>query len=171
MNSSWIGLSAALLLISTSAWADVAPPPSYEEECTRAQVEAADEYCQLVSAYYADPNGCLEQELDGLSNAPADASACSAAGTSPSYADCCQVWIDAGYTQRCQTYGASAYQTMWCRERRDGDPAAPVSESESSGDDDGGCSIGTVGRTGPPAFVLLIAFGVLGGLRRRRRSA
>ena len=160
-------LASALLLDAAPAAADVAPPPDYEESCTRELVEAADEYCQLVGAYHADPFGCVEGELEGLTNSPADASVCESAAA-PTDADCCQTWIDSGYTYRCGTYGASVFDVMWCRARRDGDAEPPATPTEGD-DDDGGCSVSGVQKPGLPVAAALLTLGALAAFVRRRR--
>ena len=162
-------LAGALLLGAESAAADVAPPPDYEESCTRELQEAPGEYCQLVGAYYADPFGCVESQLEGLANTPADASVCESAAAATD-ADCCQSWIDAGYTYRCQTYGASVFDAMWCRARRDADPAPPVASTEGNDDNNGGgCSVSGGQDSGLPAAAALLALGALAACSRRRR--
>ena len=143
-------LVGSLLAVASSARADVPPPPDYVETCSRAYQEADDEYCELHSAYYADPYGCI----NGSGNDPADPVACENA-TSPDFEDCCQGWIDDGWSWRCQTYGASAFSALWCRERQDGDPARPE-KPESDG-----CSVSPrpyqLTALGIPFFILGIA--------------
>ena len=161
----WVG---ALLLVITPAGADVAPPPDYVEQCTRAKQEADSEYCELASASYEDPYGCLAGTLDDTGNGPADPEACKS-GVAATDADCCQEWIDDGWSYRCKTYGGSFYSALWCRARQPGDPARPVDEIPESGDD--GCSIASAPPAGVPPWtpLLWLLLASAFGLRRRRR--
>jgi hypothetical protein len=108
---------------------------------------------------------------------------------------CCNGWLAAGWKYRCKTYGASAFQAMWCRPRQPTDPPKPdgkVSASDSkvaAGDSkvaagdgkvpgsdrlkppaaENGCAVsGAAGAA--PLLILTIPFLVLAvlGLRRRR---
>lgn len=157
----------ALLLVSTPAFADVAPPPDYVEECTRALSEEDDEFCVLLSAFHDNPFGCVEGELEGLANAPADPESCNSA--SPTDGDCCQAWLNAGWTYRCKTNGATAFSAMWCRERQEGDSPRPVDDTV----EEGGCRIGSghpVGVSIAAPVFLLLGLGILNWRSRRRSS-
>ena len=152
---------AQLLFVGTAA-ADIPPPDDYVEPCTRARQEKDPEYCELRSAYYADPYGCLENE----GNAPADASACENA-KEPTESDCCKGWIDEGWAFRCKTFGGSAWKAMWCRARKEGDPARPADEQGTSGSTSD-CQVGPAAPTGAGLFLLLLA--VTGALLWLRRA-
>ncbi len=160
-------LVGALHLATASAYADVAPPP--EEDCTRAKAEKDDEYCVLHSAAYDDPYGCLVQSLEELRNSPADPGACRS-DSLPTDSDCCQVWLEAGWTYRCQTYEVYI-RAMWCRPRQEGDPPRPVDYSPERDKETMDCSIGTAPSDGMSVTALLFALAGLGALNRRSRRS
>ena len=132
-----LGFCAAILvLLPTSiATADIPPDPGYEEDCTIAKVQEADEYCEAHSASFQDVWGCTGDEA----NTPSDPEACSQ-NTNESQQACCNGWLAAGWTYRCSTAGASVFDTIWCRARVEDDPAAPdpAVEEENGGGD--GCT-------------------------------
>ena len=101
-----------------------------------------------------------DAEPSGAPIAPND-DACSQYSSVPNQMEtCCATIIAAGWEYRCQTFGASAYQAMWCRARQPGDPPPP---EPGSGD---GCSVlGPTATSGGIAAVLLVL--VVLGWRRR----
>jgi hypothetical protein len=148
-------LATAVLGIAPQASADLPPPPDYVEECTRAKQEADDEYCELRNAGHDDPYGCLASG----DNDPADPQACAAA-SKPDESDCCAGWIAAGWSFRCTTYGATAFDALWCRDRKPGDPARPEDTSgATTADDGGGCAIAGAPSGGAGVALLWLALG------------
>ena len=177
------GLVAVLWLAPAPVRADVPPPDGFQESCTRASQEKANEYCTLYAGSYKDLWGCTTDKI----NTPPDPSKC---GDSSQMAVCCNGWLAAGWTYRCKTYGASAFQAMWCRARQPTDPPKPdgkVAPSDSkvvsgdskvtSGDSkaplppaaESGCAVSGAA-SAAPLLILSIPFLVLAvlGLRRRR---
>lgn len=163
-NPAWC-LAGTVLLVSSLAYADVPPPPDYVEMCTRAKQELDDEYCELHNAFYSDPYACIE----GEGNDPADPEACAEA-QSPEESDCCAGWIADGWSYRCKTYGASAYNVLWCRARVDGDPPRPVDPAAEEGEEDDGCSVGAARPRGTTAALLLLLLLGLAGAARRPKT-
>ena len=104
MNPSarWASLAVVLgsCLIASRAAADIPPPDGYTEQCTVAIQQQAGEVCVACSTYVTDTNKCASR---------------------PELA---------GYTKRCQTYGASVWGEVWCKS--DPDAAPPVSSDAAA---------------------------------------
>ncbi len=171
------GLVAVLWLVPAVALADVPPPDGFEESCTRAKQEKPNEFCATYAGSYKDLWGCTTDKV----NTPPDPQKC---GDSSQQAVCCNGWLAAGWSYRCKTYGASAFQAMWCRARQPTDPPKPdgkVSAAgdgkvSSSGDNKGppaaekGCAISGASGAGPLLLLALPLLALLAlELRRRRR--
>jgi MYXO-CTERM domain-containing protein len=169
-------LVAVVWLAPAAARADIPPPDGYQEACTQARQEGANEYCKLYSASYKDPWGCSTDSANKCTDA------------SQGKEVCCAAWITAGWSYRCKTYGASAFQAMWCRARQPTDPPKPdgkVSPGDSkvtSGDSkvtsgdgkaplppasENGCAVSGAA-SAAPLLILALPLLVVLALRRRR---
>lgn len=80
-----LSLSAALLLVASSASADIPPPTGYIEECTPARQQLSGLECVGCSSYF----GSLEK--------------------------CPDLLVGLGFIKACQSYGASSWTEVWCR--------------------------------------------------------
>jgi hypothetical protein len=161
-NSILPGIIITTLWLPGVASADTPPPPTYVESCTRANQEAATEFCELRAAGYIDVWGCLRDPA----NTPPDRDAC--ASTSPAetlMAQCCNAWITAGWAYRCKAWGATVFQTLWCRARRAGDPPL-LPSSPPTVDPPRGC--GAIYSSTVVPLVFLVAMSLL--LWRSRRD-
>ena len=74
----WLGMISV-------AWADVAPPPGYVEQCTLEKQQVQADTCTLCPSSYQDPEKCKKE------------------------------WEAKGYEKRCQSRGASVWNEVWCK--------------------------------------------------------
>jgi hypothetical protein len=148
--------ATVVLLTAATAQADVAPPPEYEEECTRAFQEADDEYCESRSGGFWDERGCCDSQERAAPDGEADPAV---------VAECCAEVEGEGWTYRCKTYGASSFGTLWCRARLPDDPPRPERPTTE------GCSaIAAPATPGLPTPIILVAMCLLVVLIIRHRS-
>ena len=150
-------LILALLLFAPMARADVAPPSGYVEQCTVPRAQKAGEHCVSRRAWREDYWGCGTDK----ENLPRD-KACKEykKGTK---AQCCKAWLAAGWTHRCKSRGASAFNMIWCRPRKASDPPQPpVVPARKKG-----CAL--VGDAGSGLATLPLLAGLLLVLALRRR--
>lgn len=115
-----------LALIAMPAYADVAPPDDYVETCTLQKQQTGGLECFECSGTMSA--GAADSGIEGMCEAPATYEA-------------------DGYTQKCQTAGASNWKEIWCRPGAGSAGDASVEESNAGGDGDG-CSVVAAGRDG-----------------------
>ena len=142
-----------VLGVASTAWADVAPPPDYVEECTVDQQEGANETCISCNTYHGEPDACSDE------------------------------WAPQGYEHRCNTAGASVWDEVWCKADETegtGDTPANGDEEETTdeveettegcGDEgeDGLARASIVANSAGAAVCAFLAVGALIFIRRRR---
>ncbi len=142
---------AGLWLAPSAARADWVPAPP----CARCQLEGPGEYCVQHRVSGADLLGCQSDSANANPGA-----SCNQTTSLEAQKACCSAWLAAGWRFQChdQSWGA-----VWCRERKDGDPA--YAECPTGG----GCALGRTVVAGSAAATLVLALLALAGLLRRGR--
>jgi hypothetical protein len=127
------------LTLQNSARADTPPPGGYIEHCTVAEQGGSTSSCVLCGgAYYGDRDKCKRDHASD------------------------------GYVYRCKTWGASAWQEVWCTTIDGGIEADAAADNEAAKSD--GCSIGFGSPRGAAFFAagLGLALALLNRSRKRR---
>ncbi|OIP32490.1 MAG: hypothetical protein AUK47_20425 [Deltaproteobacteria bacterium CG2_30_63_29] len=105
----------SLIGISSVAFADVAPPPDYEETCTVALQGSATRDCVSCAASYQEPDICATTHATD------------------------------GYANVCRAWGGSFWDEVWCKDKPvDADVVATTSEERPATppkEEEKGCSV------------------------------